>query len=152
MATTSWIAGSGDWNTASNWSNGVPGADDAAVFSTSGVGARGSATYTVTGNGAAASLTLEPEDIGTVPILAGTYTVGSLVDDGPAAFEATPGFASTAGLTFGSATIAGGAQLDFAPGAQLAGGSLALSTGGVRCAGGAALPTPYGGSWGWGGR
>ena len=32
MVTTTWIAGSGDWNTASNWSNGVPTAADDAVI------------------------------------------------------------------------------------------------------------------------
>ena len=96
MATT-WIAGSGDWNTASNWSNGVPTAADDAVFAT------GFASDTITGNGPAASLLLEPNVGGTLT-LAGIHPVGTLTE-----------------LGRGAVSLPGGAALSFAQGSVSSG-------------------------------
>ncbi len=131
MATTTWIAGPGDWNTASNWSNGVPTAADDAVFSTI-PGTYSSGTYTVTGDGVAASLTIGPDGGSAAPTLTGTYTVGSFTDDRPVGlFAAVPELAATAVLRFGTGTISGTA-LNLASGARLEGGTLALSDGAIE--------------------
>ena len=76
MATTTWIAGSGDWNTASDWSNGVPTASVDAVFpGTTGSGTGG--PVTVTGDGPAASITVtDGAGTGTIALAASTsYTL-----------------------------------------------------------------------------
>ncbi len=99
MVTTTWIAGSGDWNTASNWSNGVPTAADDAVFS-NGSSAFGSDT--VTGNGPAASLDVLPTDF---TFFAGTHAVGTFTEN---TFYSS--LLGGAAIGFGSATISGGAQ------------------------------------------
>ena len=119
MVTTTWIAGSGDWNTASNWSNGVPTAADDAVFADH----RGS-SYTVTGGGAAASLTIAPDPVNDEPSFAGTLTVGTLTDDAVYAH-----LLGTAALAFTSGAITAGAQLEVQAGATLGRGALTLNNG-----------------------
>ena len=116
MATTTWVAGSGDWNTASDWSNGVPTAADDAVFNDASTGGG----YTVTGGGAAASLLVGgasgPNALG--PTFAGTFTVGTIVDDGSAQLSGL--------LDFNAATIQGGG-LTLLAGAALGTGAITLN-------------------------
>lgn len=119
MATTRWIAGSGDWNTASSWTDGVPGAADTALFDQT---LDTSAPYTVSGGGAAAALTIidDATQSGTLA-LAGTITVGTFTT-GYAELHLT----GTAALSFRSGQVyAAGVQLD--AGATLGGGPLALT-------------------------
>ncbi len=120
MVTTTWIAGSGAWNTASNWNNGVPGADDTALFDQT---VDLNAPYTVTGGGAVAALKVinSTSQSGTVA-LAGTVTAGTF----------TVGYADlhlvgTAALSFGAGQVYEAAlQLD--GGATLGSGPLALTS------------------------
>ena len=125
MVTTTWTAGSGDWNTASNWSDGVPTAADDAVFANSQAPG---GTYTVTGDGAAASLSLLAT--GDSYSFAGTHPVGTFVDD---SYDQLLG---GAGIDFGSATIQGGSQLLLLTGATLGSGALTLDDGTVALASG----------------
>ncbi len=122
MTTTTWIAGSGDWNTASNWSNGVPTAADAAVFADNPVPSSGS--YTVSGGGAAASLTITPDPASDAPFFSGTLTIGAFTDDAVDAH-----LLGAAALAFTSATISAGAQFEVQAGATLGNGPLALDNG-----------------------
>ncbi len=121
MVTTTWIGGSGDWNTASNWSNGVPTAADDAVFAD---GPRPGGAYTVTGGGVAASLTVMPDPVADEPSFAGTISVGTFTDNG--VFTHLLG---TAALAFGSGTVTGGARFEVQAGATLGTGTLTLSNG-----------------------
>ena len=121
MATTTWIAGSGDWNTASNWSDGVPTAADAAVFANN-PGLFGS--YTVTGGGAAASLAVMPDPSAFYPYFAGTLSAGSFTDN-----SVYTHLLGSAALAFTSATITGGAQFEMQAGATLGNGALTLDNG-----------------------
>ncbi|MGI3776066.1 MAG: beta strand repeat-containing protein [Janthinobacterium lividum] len=121
MATTTWIAGSGDWNTASNWSGGVPTAADDAVFADNKASG---GTYTVTGDGLAASLTITPDPGVSEPFFAGALAVGRFVDDAVFAH-----LAGTAALASTSATIAAGARFEVQAGATLGSGTLALDDG-----------------------
>ena len=124
MATTTWTAGSGNWNTASDWSNGVPGAGDTALFDqTSNL----DAPYTVAGGGAVAALTVinGTSQFGSVAlagtITAGTFTVG----------YATLELAGTAAFSFGAGQVyEAGLQLD--GGATLGSGPLALTDAGLE--------------------
>ncbi len=121
MVTTTWIAGSGDWNTASNWSNGVPTATDAAVFADN---TAPGGTYTVTGNGVAASLAIMPDPGVSEPFFAGTLSVGSFVDDGVYSH-----LLGTAALSFTTGTITANALFEVQAGATLGGGTLTLDHG-----------------------
>ncbi len=123
MATTTWTAGSGDWNTASNWNDGVPGAGDTALFDQT---VDLDAPYTVTGGGAVAALTVinGTSQSGSVA-LAGTVTAGTFTV-GYAFLE----LASTAALSFGAGQVyKAGLQVD--GGATLGGGPLALTDAGL---------------------
>ena len=53
MPTTQWIGGSGSWNDAVNWTNGVPGPADDAIINL------GSQTDTISGGGTLGTLTVE---------------------------------------------------------------------------------------------
>lgn len=121
MVTTTWIAGSGDWNTASNWSNGVPTAADAAVFADSPVPG---GYYTVTGGGAAASLTITPDPNAFEPFFAGTLTAGTFTDDTVYAH-----LLGSAALSFASGTISAGARFEVQASATLGNGPLTLDNG-----------------------
>ncbi|MGI4976953.1 MAG: hypothetical protein ACRYG6_08430 [Janthinobacterium lividum] len=118
MVVTTWIGGSGDWNTAADWSNGVPTAADDAVFahSVSGYG-----TDTVTGNGPAASLSILAP--GGDQSFAGTHAVGAFVD------ENYGRLLGGGAIGFGAATISGGGQLDVRAGAGFGSGPLTLDFG-----------------------
>ncbi len=123
MTVTHWIAGSGDWNTASNWSEGVPTAADDAVFD------RAQYAFTVTGSGAAASLTVADPYLSTLTLV-GTHAVGTFSLSTIGAVELAP----TAALSFasgsveapGSAYVSLGATLRLDAGATLGGGTLTL--------------------------
>ena len=121
MATTTWIGGSGDWNTAPNWSNGVPTAADDAVFADNPTFDE---SYTVTGGGSAASLTVTPDPGAFYPYFAGTLAVGTFTDS--VVFAHLLG---TAALGFASGTITAGGQLEVQAGATLGGGTLTLANG-----------------------
>lgn len=121
MATTTWITGSGDWNTASNWSNGVPTAADAVVFADNPTL---DGSYTVTGGGVAASLAVMPDPSAFYPYFAGTLSAGSFTDN----IVYTHLLGSSA-LAFTSATITGGAQFEMQAGATLGNGALTLDNG-----------------------
>ena len=124
MVTTTWTAGSGDWNAASNWNNGAPGAGDTALFDQT---VDLDAPYTVAGGGDVAALavingTSQP---GTVA-LAGTVTAGTFTV-GYAGLE----LAGTAALSFVSGQVyKGGLQLD--GGATLGSGPLTLTDAGLE--------------------
>ncbi len=124
MVTTTWITGSGDWNTASNWNNGVPGAGDTALFDQT---VDLNAPYTVTGGGAVAALTVinGPSQSGTVA-LAGTVTAGTFTV-GYAGLE----LAGTAALSFASGQVYKG-ELQLDSGATLGSGPLALTDAGLE--------------------
>ena len=126
MATTTWIVGSGDWNTASNWSNGVPTAADTAVFTGAGL-APGS--YTVTGNGTAALLSLAGTPLVDGPFFAGTLSVGSFTDTTGALGADDAALLGSAALGFAAATIAGGARFEVQAGATFGGGPITLANG-----------------------
>ncbi len=121
MVTTTWIAGSGDWNTASNWSDGVPTAADDAVFADDQASG---GTYTVTGDGAAASLTITPDPSVSEPFFAGALAIGRFVDD--AVFAHLTG---SAALASASTTIAADARFEVQAGATLGSGTLTLDDG-----------------------
>lgn len=77
MVTTTWNGGSSDWNTASNWTAGVPTAADDAVIPFVDATSSGS---TISGSGPAASLLLTGSGVVfTGDDLTGTHAVGSLV-------------------------------------------------------------------------
>ncbi len=120
MVTTTWIAGSGDWNTVSNWSNGVPTATDDAVFG----GGDGQGNETITGGGAAASLDIRLDRLVYNLTLAGTHTVGSFVDD-----QVFVSLAPAAALLAGAATVTDGGQLTVQSGASFTPGTLTLNNG-----------------------
>ena len=120
MVTTTWIAGSGDWNTASNWSNGVPTAADDAVFG----GDSGMGNETITGSGAAASLDIRLDRLVYNLTLTGTHTVGSFVDD-----QVFVSLAPAAALLAGAATVTDGGQLTVQSGASFTPGTLTLNNG-----------------------
>ncbi len=103
MATTTWIAGSGDWNTASDWSNGVPTAAVDAIFpGTTGTGT--GTPITVTGSGPAASITV---NAGSTAAATNTYTLtGSHAAAGLSQF----GYYASLVLS-GSNTLSGGLDL-----------------------------------------
>ena len=116
MATTTWIGGSGDWNTGSNWTDGVPTAADATVFTVAAA-----TPYTVSGGGTAASITVTGDDPGTETLtLAGHYTVN--VFD---AILTGVHLAGTTSLAFGTGAVSGG-TLALDAGATLGTGPLAL--------------------------
>lgn len=118
MATTAWIGGSGDWNTASNWTNGVPTAAAAAVF-TDTSGAFG--PFTVSGGGTAASITVTGDGSSTDTLtLVGSYT--ATVFD---AIRIGVHLAGATSLAFGTGAVSGG-TLDLDAGATLGTGPLAL--------------------------
>ena len=95
MTTTTWTAESGDWNTASNWSDGVPGAASDAVFS------QFSGDETVVGGGGAASLSVTGASIAAPQVtFAGTHAVGALVVEG-----ATVVLSGLSALLFQSALV-----------------------------------------------
>ncbi|MGI4975320.1 MAG: calcium-binding protein [Janthinobacterium lividum] len=120
MATTTWIGGSGDWNTGSNWTGGVPTAADDAVFANS------AAPYTVSGGGTAASVTLSDDASASDTLtLAGTYTAASFTG-----IRAGLHLAVGASLGFGHGALSGGV-LDLEPGATLGNGPLALYQAGL---------------------
>ena len=121
MVTTTWNGGSGDWNTASDWSNGVPTAADDAVLSEVG-------DATITGSGSAATLTLagDPYYV-TLLTLTGTHAVGVVDVKSGVLMVATPG-----ALSFQSAVIGAGSgvgALDVLPGATLGSGAITLDSG-----------------------
>ena len=95
MAATTWTADSGDWNTASNWSGGVPTAGEDALFPHL-------AQYdTVVGSGAAASISVTGTGlVGPQVTFAGTHAVGSLLAEG-----ATVILSGLSALTFQSAVV-----------------------------------------------
>ncbi len=120
MATTTWIGGSGDWNTASNWSDGVPTAVDDAVFG--GDSAMGDET--ITGDGAAASLDIRLDRLVYNLTLSGTHAVATFVDD-----QVFATLTATAALLAAAATVTDGGQLTVQPGASFAPGTLTLNNG-----------------------
>ena len=75
MATTNWIATSGDWNKPSNWSDGVPTSVDAVAFTLDPQST--DQQYDVTGDGPAAALDVGGADD---PVLAltGSHTVDEM--------------------------------------------------------------------------
>ena len=130
MVTTTWNGGSSDWNTASNWTDGVPTAADDAVIPFVDPTSTGS---TISGSGPAASLVLTGTGVVfTGDDLTGTHAVGSLVVTstglglGPAAvltfqsalFSAVDGTrvgtGSMLSLDAGASTGTGTITLDFA--------------------------------------
>lgn len=123
MTVTHWIAGSGDWNTASNWSDGVPTAADDAVFD------RAQYDFTVTGTGAAASLSVADPYLSTLTLV-GSHSVGTFSLSGRGGVDLT----STAALSFGSGSVevptspydSLGATLNLDAGATLGSGTLTL--------------------------
>ncbi len=102
MAGTTWTADSGDWNTASNWSGGVPTAGEDALFPQL-------AQYdTVVGSGAAASISVTGTGlVGPQVTFAGTHAVGALVVEG-----ATVVLSGLTALTFQSALVESTAYVD----------------------------------------
>ncbi len=98
-STVSWIGGSGDWNTAANWSGGaVPGSADDVVINNAGSSAisvtHSSGTHTVN------SLSLSSGSLVNFTLSGGTLTVSTTVqDNGP--FNLTGG-------TLAGATVAAG--------------------------------------------
>ncbi len=120
MVTTTWIAGSGDWNTASNWSNGVPTAADEAVIA----GAAGQRNETITGAGAAASLSVEPGRTLYGLTLAGSHALGTFLDT-----SVYTTISPVTTLSFSSATLANGSQFTLQDGASLGTGTLTLDNG-----------------------
>lgn len=127
MVTTTWNGGSGDWNTASDWSNGVPTAADNAVLS-------GYNLATITGSGSAATLTLVGDPLFlTLFTLTGTHALGTVNVANGHLVVAAPGT-----LSFQSAVIGGGTNgsnnlgngsLDVLPGATLGSGAVTLAGG-----------------------
>ena len=126
MVTTTWKGGSGDWNTPSEWSNGVPTAADDAVLPVFG-------EATITGSGSAATLTLagDPHYV-TLLTLTGTHAVSTV--------DVTSGYlelAAPGALSFQSAVIGGGigggnlgiGGIDVSPGATLGSGAITLAGG-----------------------
>ncbi len=149
MGTTTWIGGTtttngladiGDWNTASDWTNGVPTAADDAVFPSDRAGP-------VNGDGPAASLTIEKEQAMPGPLgepgttveysLGGTHALGTL-DVAPGALlflgQEVPPYDLPHGvpavLSFGSALVSG--EIDLAYGSQLGAGTITLSGGTIQ--------------------
>ncbi len=123
MATTTWIGGSGDWNAASNWTDGVPTSADDAVF-TDTSGAFG--PFTVSGGGTAASITVTGDGSSADTLtLAGSYT--ATVFD---AIRIGVHLADATSLAFGTGAVSGG-TLDLDAGATLGHGSLALYEAGL---------------------
>ncbi len=120
MATTTWIATSGDWNKPSNWSDGVPTSVDAVAFA---LGPQSTdLQYDVTGDGQAAAIEVDGAHD---PILAltGSHTVDDVSVTG-----GTLLLGSTASLTvLRSTTIEADATLALAPDAAFASPSVALS-------------------------
>lgn len=121
MVTTTWIAGSGDWNTASNWSNGVPTAADDAVFANNPAPG---GSYTVSGGGAAASFVITPDPAAFYPYFAGTLSVGTFSDSIVSAH-----LLGSAALSFVSGMITADGQLEVQAGAKLGAGTLTLDNG-----------------------
>jgi hypothetical protein len=77
MATIHWIAGSGNWTTASNWSTDtVPGSSDDAVLDAPG-------TYTVTVSSDETINSLSGTATATIDITGGTFTVTDFTGDDP---------------------------------------------------------------------
>ncbi len=110
MATTTWIAGSGDWNTASNWSNGVPTASVDAVFpGTTGAGTGG--PVTVTGNGPAASIAVS--DGASTITATTTYT---LTGSHAAATLSKASYSYSHLVLSGSNTLSGGLSIGYGGG------------------------------------
>ncbi len=149
MVTTSWIGGTtttngipdiGDWNTAADWTNGVPTAADNAVFPSDHAGP-------INGDGPAALLTVQKEQAtpallggpGTTTLysLGGTYALGTLAVDAGAVLylgQQVPPFHGLphgvpAVLSFGSALLAGGIVLAY--GSQLGSGTITLAGGSI---------------------
>ncbi len=148
MATTTWIGSNattsdipdiGDWNTAADWTNGVPTAADDAVFPSDSAGP-------INGDGPAASLTVEKEQTtpgllggpGTTVLysLGGTHALGTLAVDAGATLslgQEVPPFDLPNGvpavLSFGSALVSGGIALQY--GSQLGSGTITLSGGSI---------------------
>ncbi len=132
MTTTTWIAGSGDWNTASNWSNGVPTASVDAVFpGTTGTGTGG--PVTVTGDGPAASVSVT-DAAGTITAstnytLTGSHAAAMLTKNGP-----------VSRLTLsGSNTLPGGLSIGYIGGTVELAGAGAGGTGPIGLGYGDAL-------------
>lgn len=114
MTTTTWTADSGDWNTASNWSGGVPGAAGDTVF------AQLSRYDTVTGGGGAASLSVTGTTaVAPQVMFAGTHAVGTLVVEG-----ATVVLSGMSALLFQSATVE---SVAYAGTASVSGTAVAVS-------------------------
>ncbi|MGI3778829.1 MAG: calcium-binding protein [Janthinobacterium lividum] len=120
MATTSWIGGSGDWNMAANWSAGVPTAADDAVIG----GGTAQRNETITGGGTARSLDIGPDRSVYRVTLAGTYALGSFLDD-----QVIATLAPGAALSFGAGTVTDGGRLTLQAGATLGTGVLTLDNG-----------------------
>ncbi len=149
MATTSWIGTPttthdipdiGDWNTAADWTNGVPTAADDAVFPPDRAGP-------INGDGPAASITVEKEQTTLDPLgqpnptalysLGGTHALGTLaVASGATLYlgQALPPFVTQQGvpavLSFGSALLEGGIVLTY--GSQLGAGPITLAGGTIQ--------------------
>ncbi|MBV9736080.1 MAG: hypothetical protein JO209_09240 [Acidisphaera sp.] len=116
MVATTWLGGSGAWDDAANWSNGVPGPDDDAVIP--GL----SDSDTITGGGAAAELTVEANRGESLDLtLSGSYSVSQYVQ-----LDGEMELAPSATLAFDAATISG-ANLVIDSGAALSGGTMAVS-------------------------
>lgn len=149
MATTTWIGGTtttngiadiGDWNTASDWTNGVPTAADNAVFPSDHAGP-------INGSGPAASLTVEKEQAmpgllggpGTTVAysLGGTHALSTLaVASGAVLYlgQQVPPYQGLphgvpAVLSFGSALVSGDIVLAY--GSQLGAGTITLAGGSI---------------------
>ncbi len=130
MVTTTWTGGAGDWNTASNWTNGVPTAADDAVFPSDHAGP-------VSGDGPAASLTVEKEQAtpgvlggrGTTVLysLTGTHALATL--DVTAGAVLSLGQEVPATLSFGSALVSGTITLQH--GSRLGSGTITLANGSI---------------------
>lgn len=115
MATTTWIGGSGNWNTGSNWTDGVPTAPDAAVFTDS------SGPYTVSGGGTAATITITGDASSAATLtLAGTYTANTFD-----AILTGVHLTGATSLAFGTGAVSGG-TLTLNAGATLGSGPLNL--------------------------
>lgn len=120
MATTNWVATSGDWNKPSNWSDGVPTSVDAVAFALDPQST--DQQYDVTGDGPAAALDVGGAD-DSVLALTGSHTVDEMSVTG-----GTVLLGSTASLTvLQSLTIDAGATLALAPDAAFASPAVALS-------------------------
>ena len=142
MAVTDWIAASGPWTSAANWSAGVPGAADtaafddflgAATFATGATTAEAGSGETISGAGVAGTLVVsDPVTfMGTIADAVGVIQQTATAYGGAAKPDPVPAVVLTgAGAAWSSSTglvLGAGASLDVENGASLSVGTAALT-------------------------